>query len=78
MKPLLIIGIYTVLLFLLNFLSKKFNFLLDKKKLPHKIFASKYIVPLTGGLVLIISLFFLSHNFFFLVFALLIFILGII
>jgi hypothetical protein len=65
MKPFLVIGICAALLFLLNFLSKKFNFLLDKKKLPHKIFASKNIVPLTGGFVLIISLIFLSQNFFF-------------
>ena len=76
MKPLLIISICSTLLFLFNFLSKKTNFLLDKKKLPHKVFASKNAVPLTGGLILIISLFFLNQNIFFLIFALLIFILG--
>ena len=77
MQSLLIISLCFIFLNLFNFFFKKFNFLLDKKKLPHKLFVSKDSVPLTGGLVLIISFFFLNNDIIFFIFSLLIFFFGI-
>jgi UDP-N-acetylmuramyl pentapeptide phosphotransferase/UDP-N-acetylglucosamine-1-phosphate transferase len=77
MKSLLTISLYSVFLIIFNFLSTKYNFLLDKKVSPHKFFTSKDVVPLTGGLLLIISIFFYYNNILFLIFSILIFTLGI-
>ena len=46
MKSLLTIGLSIAFLTTLNFFSTKYNFLLDKKVLPHKLFTSKEAVPL--------------------------------
>jgi len=51
--------------------------LLDKKVLPHKLFTSKDAVPLTGGFLLFISLFFFNNNAIFIAFSLFIFTLGV-
>lgn len=55
---------FTLLLILIfNYLSKKNQFLIDKKFNLHKSFATKNIVPITGGLsLLIVSLFFLKFD----------------
>ena len=47
--------IITILIYLLNYISKKKNIIVDIKTLPHKSFVSKESVPITGGLVLIFS-----------------------
>ena len=50
-----------ILILLLNYISEKKQFLIDKKFNIHKSFATKNIVPITGGLtLLILSLFFLK------------------
>jgi UDP-N-acetylmuramyl pentapeptide phosphotransferase/UDP-N-acetylglucosamine-1-phosphate transferase len=72
-----IILLSTLLLVFLNFLLKKKNFLLDNKGLPHKSFASKEAVPLSGGFIILFNLFLFSTNYLFLYFFILIFILGI-
>ena len=55
---------FTLLLILIfNYLSKKNQFLIDKKFNLHKSFATKNIVPITGGLsLLIVSIFFLKFD----------------
>lgn len=77
MKSLFAVGLCIGLLTIFNFFCKKYNFLLDKKVLPHKLLTSKDLVPLTGGLALIIGLFFFNENIIFLIFSSLIFFLGI-
>jgi UDP-N-acetylmuramyl pentapeptide phosphotransferase/UDP-N-acetylglucosamine-1-phosphate transferase len=67
----LIFSVLTIIV--LNFFSKKNSFLVDKKKLKHKSFIGKDLVPLTGGFVIFFSILFLSNNyliFFFLIFSL--------
>jgi UDP-N-acetylmuramyl pentapeptide phosphotransferase/UDP-N-acetylglucosamine-1-phosphate transferase len=65
-----------VLIFFLNSFFFKYNFLLDKKILPHKSFASNDKIPLSGGFLIISTIFFFYSNYY-LIFFLLIFILGI-
>jgi hypothetical protein len=77
MKSLLTIGLSIAFLTTLNFFFTKYNFLLDKKVLPHKLFTSKDAVPLTGGFLLFISLFFFNNNAIFIAFSLFIFTLGV-
>ena len=61
-----------------NYLSKKKQFLIDKKFNLHKSFATKNIVPITGGLsLLVVSLFFLKFDDQYLkIFLILIFLVG--
>lgn len=61
-----------------NFISKKKEFLVDKKFTPHKSFAMKELLPITGGLVFLLgSLVFLSfENNLIKLFILIIFIIG--
>ena len=56
--------LFTLLLILIfNYLSKKNQFLIDKKFNLHKSFATKNIVPITGGVSLLVaSLFFLKFD----------------
>lgn len=77
MISVLIIFLSTISLIVLNFFCKKKFFLLDHKILAHKSFVSTNAVPLTGGTVLILNLILFSSNKFFLIFCILIFILGI-
>lgn len=77
MKLFLVTILFTFILVILNFFCKKSNFLLDKKKLPHKLFVSKDKTPLTGGIILFINLIFFNNNIIFLIFSFLIFFLGI-
>ena len=52
-----------ILILLFNYISEKKQFLIDKKFNIHKSFATKNIVPITGGLtLLILSLFFLKFE----------------
>ena len=68
--------IFSVLtIVVLNFFSKKKNFLVDKKKLKHKSFIGKDLVPITGGFVIFFSILFLNNNY--LIFFFLIFLLGV-
>lgn len=62
--------------FFLNTLFLKYNFLLDKKILPHKSFSSNDKTPLSGGFLIIICSFFFYEKYY-LIFFLLIFLLGI-
>ena len=62
---------------IINYILKKYNFLIDKKFFPHKSFVSKNSVPISGGLIFIFSsLLFLKfeNNFLYIIF--LIFIVG--
>ena len=66
-----------ILILLFNYISEKKHFLIDKKFNIHKSFATKNIVPITGGLtLLILSLFFLKFEIqnikFFLIFVFLV------
>ena len=67
-----------ILIFLLNYISEKKQFLIDKKFNIHKSFATKNIVPITGGLTLLISsLFFLKfENHYIKLFLIFIFLVG--
>ena len=40
---------------IINYISIKYNYLVDKKFFPHKSFVSKNSVPITGGLIFILS-----------------------
>ena len=52
-----------ILILVFNYISEKKQFLIDKKFNIHKSFATKNIVPITGGLTLLISsLFFLKFE----------------
>ena len=42
---------------IINYISTKYNYLIDKKFFPHKSFVSKNSVPITGGLIFILSTF---------------------
>ena len=51
-----------ILILVFNYISEKKQFLIDKKFNTHKSFATKNIVPITGGLtILISSLFFWTY-----------------
>ena len=63
---------------IINYILSKYNFLLDRKFFPHKSFVSKNSVPISGGLIFLLStLLFLEfeNNFSYLIF--LIFFVGI-
>lgn len=63
---------------ILNSIASKKNFLVDKKFNLHKSFATLNLVPITGGLIFLISclIFFSSDNYYFKVFLFLIFLIG--
>lgn len=65
-----------VLIFFLNSFFIKYNILLDKKILPHKSFASNDKIPLSGGFLIISTIFFFYSKEY-LIFFFLIFVLGI-
>ena len=65
-----------VLIFVLNNIFIKYNFLLDKKVLPHKSFVSNDKIPLSGGFLIVTTIFFFYSKDY-LIFFLLIFTLGI-
>ena len=54
-------SIFTIIV--LNFFFKKKNFLIDEKKLKHKSFITKDLVPLSGGFVIFFSLLSLNSNY---------------
>ena len=51
---------------IINYILPKYNFLIDKKFFPHKSFVSKNSVPISGGLIFILSalLFLKFENYF--------------
>ena len=65
-----------ILIFFLNRFFIKCDLLLDKKILPHKSFVSNEKIPLTGGFLIVLNLFFFYSKEY-LIFFLLIFFLGI-
>jgi UDP-N-acetylmuramyl pentapeptide phosphotransferase/UDP-N-acetylglucosamine-1-phosphate transferase len=67
-----------LVLIFFNFLFKKYNFLVDNKSLSHKDFVSKDIVPLSGGLLILLNLILFSNNYLLSYFFLLIFFLGLV
>ena len=63
MQEIYVIFFTLILILLFNYISEKKQFLIDKKFNIHKSFATKNIVPITGGLtLLILSLFFLKFE----------------
>ena len=53
------IGVFLIsfsLCHVINYILKKNDFLIDKKFFPHKSFTSKNLVPISGGLIFILSL----------------------
>ncbi len=40
---------------IINYISIKYNYLIDEKFFPHKLFVSKNSVPITGGLIFVLS-----------------------
>ena len=74
------IGVFLISFFLcliINYIFKKYDFLVDKKFYPHKSFVSKNSVPISGGLIFILSLLLFlrfENNFIYLIYS--IFIVG--
>jgi len=54
---------YIILIIFLNSLFLKKKILIDKKQLIHKSFTSKDLVPISGGFVILVNLFFFSSNY---------------
>ncbi len=77
MNFILISATYCLIIFFLNSFFLKKNILIDKKKLVHKSFASKDLVPITGGFLIIANLLFFNSNYLANIFFLSIFLLGI-
>jgi len=75
------IGVFLIsisLCLIINYILSKYDFLIDKKFFPHKSFTSKNLVPISGGLIFILTtLLFLrfDNNFYYIIF--LIFFVGI-
>jgi UDP-N-acetylmuramyl pentapeptide phosphotransferase/UDP-N-acetylglucosamine-1-phosphate transferase len=73
----LLIVIYSLLSFIFfNYFFRKYNFLIDRKILPHKSFTSKADMPVIGGLIIMFYLIIFNHDLKFLYFCSLIFLLG--
>jgi UDP-N-acetylmuramyl pentapeptide phosphotransferase/UDP-N-acetylglucosamine-1-phosphate transferase len=71
------IVIYSLLSFIFfNYFFRKYNFLIDRKILPHKSFTSKADTPVIGGLIIMLYLIIFNHDFKFVFFCSLIFSLG--
>ena len=77
MNFILISATYCLIIFFLNSFFLKKNILIDKKKLVHKSFASKDLVPISGGFLIIANLLFFNSNYLANIFFLSIFLLGI-
>lgn len=77
MQSILFILFFSFLLLTFNYLFKYFNILIDKKDLAHKSFASKSLVPLSGGILIATFLLLNSNNYSLIFFFILIFILGV-
>jgi len=77
MLSVLFILFFSLLLIILNFFFKNYNILVDKKRLAHKSFTSKKLVPLSGGFLIAVYLLLSSNNYFITFFFILIFILGV-
>ena len=69
--------IYFFFNLLINSFFLKYNLLIDKRKLKHKTYTSKASVPISGGFIILISLYFGKSDYLLIYFSSLIFILGI-
>ena len=63
--------------FFLNYFFRRYNILIDKKILPHKSFVSNENVPVIGGFIIVFYLLIFNHNYKFIFFSLLLFLIGI-
>ena len=63
--------------FFLNYFFRRYNILIDKKTLPHKSFVSNENVPVIGGFIIVFYLLIFNHNYKFIFFSLLLFLIGI-
>jgi UDP-N-acetylmuramyl pentapeptide phosphotransferase/UDP-N-acetylglucosamine-1-phosphate transferase len=73
----LLIVIYSLLSFIFfNYFFRKYNFLIDRKVLPHKSFTSTTATPVIGGLIIMFYLIIFNHDLKFVYFCSLIFLLG--
>ena len=77
MNTILTIISHILLIVCLNRLFLKKRILVDKKQLVHKSFTSKDLVPISGGFLILVNLFFFSNNYVANIFFLGIFCLGI-
>jgi UDP-N-acetylmuramyl pentapeptide phosphotransferase/UDP-N-acetylglucosamine-1-phosphate transferase len=76
-NSILIIILNILLIFFLNNFFLKKNILVDKKQLAHKSFASKDLVPISGGFLIFANLLFFSNNYLANVFLFALFFLGV-
>ena len=73
----LLIVIYSLLSFIIfNYFFIKYNFLIDRKILPHKSFTSETDTPVIGGLIIMFYLIIFNHDLKFVFFCSIIFLLG--
>jgi len=73
----LLIVIFSLLSFIFfNYFFRKYNFLIDRKVLPHKSFTSTTTTPVIGGLIIMFYLIIFNHDLKFVYFCSLIFLLG--
>jgi UDP-N-acetylmuramyl pentapeptide phosphotransferase/UDP-N-acetylglucosamine-1-phosphate transferase len=71
------IVIFSLLSFIFfNYFFRKYNFLIDRKVLPHKSFTSTTATPVIGGLIIMFYLIIFNHDLKFVYFCSLIFLLG--
>ena len=77
MNSILIIILLISLIVFLNNLFLKKNILVDKKQLAHKSFASKDLVPISGGFLIFANLLFFGNNYLANVFLFALFFLGV-
>jgi UDP-N-acetylmuramyl pentapeptide phosphotransferase/UDP-N-acetylglucosamine-1-phosphate transferase len=62
MDSIIITIFYILLIILLNSIFIKKNFLIDSKQLSHKSFASKDLVPISGGFLILVNLLIFNNN----------------
>ena len=63
MNTILVIAFHILLIIFLNNFFFKRKILIDKKQLIHKSFASKQLVPISGGFLILVNLLFFSSNY---------------
>lgn len=63
--------------FCLNYFFRRYEILIDKKILPHKSFVSNKNVPVIGGFIIVFYLLIFNHDYKFIFFSLLLFLIGI-
>lgn len=76
MTDLVVIFIFVALIFIVNFILLKKKLLLNNTGKFHQSYTNNYIVPLSGGIFILIFLFFFVENYLFLFFIFILFNLG--